>query len=616
MTSERETSPPKPRAVLHLYRELWRLLKGERRFFAGAVMLLVGAQSLLLLAPVMSGRALNALQLHGRDGLRSAGFWLGAVLVLALSSWALHGPGRILERRAALTVRRRMSSLLTERLFRLPLSWHVENHSGATAHRIQQSTHALCGFAESQFIYLNSAVRLIGPLIALWWLQPLVGIAALAGFVVICVSVLGFDRAMLRLAARENEAERRYAATLTDSLGNANTVYALRQSRAVVDRLDRRLLAVFEPLKRSILLNEAKWFTVDMATRALSSVLVGVFAWLATRPTVGGRPAAPLLLGSVYMVWEYAQQASGVICSIASHFQAFARQSADYTSADPIRSIATESAPEGPRAHAQWRTLALRDVIFRHGRVREEPATLDRIALTLQRGRRYALIGGSGSGKSTLLRVLAGLYTPERIGLSFDGGPICVVPSDAAAMLRSVTTLVPQDAELYEGSLAENLALCETVEGPPQASRYQSALDRACASEFIPAGEGLDSPVAERAANWSGGQRSRVALARGILAAEGSGLVLLDEPTANLDPATEARVYASIFESFRDACLISSVHRLNLLSEFDEIIVMKAGRVVAQGSLTDVALHCSEFERLTRLGTTISKQPRGSSAAA
>jgi ABC-type multidrug transport system fused ATPase/permease subunit len=335
-----EARVPKPGAVLHLYRDLWRLLRGERHVFVSAVVLLVAAQAVLLAVPVISGHALNALQLHGREGLREAGFWLSTVLLVALSSWALHGPARILERRAALTVRRRMSAALIERLFSLPLAWHSENHSGATAHRIQQSTLALSGFAQSQFIYLNSAVRLIGPLIALWWLDPVIGYAALGGFAVITVSVVGFDRAMLRLANEENFAERRYAATLIDTLGNANTVYALRQAKAVSARLERRLLAVFEPLRRSIVLNEAKWFTVDICSRVLSSLLVGLFAWLATRPAADGHAAATLLLGSVYMVWEYAQQSSNVICSIASHFQTFARQNADYSSAAAITDLA------------------------------------------------------------------------------------------------------------------------------------------------------------------------------------------------------------------------------------------------------------------------------------
>ena len=600
MRQPTETRVPKPGAVLNLYRDLWRLLRGERHVFASAVLLLVAAQAVLLVVPVLSGRALNALQLHGRNGLSEAGLWLGSVLLVALSSWALHGPARVLERRAALTIRRRMSTTLTERLFQLPLAWHAANHSGATAHRIQQSTNALSGFAQSQFIYLNSAVRLIGPLIALWWVQPAIGFAALAGFAIISVSVVGFDRAMLRLANQENAAERRYSATLVDTLGNAHTVYALRQASAVVKRLERRLLAIFEPLKRSIVLNEAKWFTVDLSSRMLSCVLVGLFAWLATRPSADGRAAGTLLLGSVYMVWEYAQQASSVICSIASHFQTFARQNADYTSADTIRELEVSNLHAQAQPSAAWNTLTIRDLTFRHSGYRSEAPVLERVALSLERGKRYALIGSSGSGKSTLLRVLAGLYCPERIGLAVDDGAICVAPVEAANALRSMATLIPQDAEMYEGTLAENLALCESVAGPPHPADFPVALDIACASEFIPTEEGgLEMPIAERAANWSGGQRSRVALARGVLAAAGSGLVLLDEPTASLDPATEARVYANLFETFKESCIVSSVHRLNLLGQFEQVLVMQAGRVVAQGTPADLALHCREFQRLT-----------------
>ncbi len=611
MLKPTEARVPKPGAVLHLYRDLWRLLRGERHVFVSAVVLLVSAQAVLLAVPVISGHALNALQLHGREGLREAGFWLSTVLLVAMGSWALHGPARVLERRAALTVRRRMSATLIQRLFSLPLSWHAENHSGATAHRIQQSTLALSGFAQSQFIYLNSAVRLIGPLIALWWLEPVIGYAALGGFAVITVSVVGFDRAMLRLANQENYAERRYTATLVDTLGNANTVYALRQAKAVAARLERRLLAVFEPLRRSIVLNEAKWFTVDISSRVLSSLLVGLFAWLATRPASDGHAATTLLLGSVYMVWEYAQQSSNVICSIASHFQTFARQNADYSSAAAITNLAAADVP-ATQPCSNWSSLAIRDLTFTHAAHRGDRPALERVAVTLQRGKRYALIGGSGSGKSTLLRVLAGLYSAERIHLALDGGAISVAPTTAAAFLRATATLIPQDAELYEGTLAENLALCESVEGPPSPAEFGRALGAACATDFIePTAAGLEAPLAERAANWSGGQRARVALARGVLASAGSGLVLLDEPTASLDPATEARVYANLFEMLADACVISSVHRLHLLDNFDEVLVMQEGRLVAQGTVAELALTCREFQRLT-----FTAEPAPSSAAA
>jgi ATP-binding cassette, subfamily B, bacterial len=594
----------RPRSVLHLYGELWSFIRGARRMFVGAVLLLIAAQVVLLVVPYISARAINTLQLRGWGGMHAAGLWLLMALLVAAGSWVLHGPARILERNVALLVRRRMSAALIEHLFCLPLGWHESHHSGATTHRVQQSTHALSGFAQSQFIYLNSAVRLVGPLFALSAIQPVVGLVAVLGFVVMSASVIGFDRAMIRLAHQENDAERRYASTLVDTLGNTTSLFALRQARGLGALLERRLLAIFEPLKRSILLNEIKWCTVDLASKALSWGLVALFAWLASRGAhAGGRPQTTLLLGSIYMVWEYAQQAGGVVSAVAAHFQAFARQNADYASADVIRQAPPAYFPlsNSPADGPQWRRLDIRDLVFRHSSTRCERPTLDHVSLTLERGKRYALIGGSGSGKSSLLRVLAGLYPAEGIVLRPDAGAVMPSPAEAARFLRLTTTLIPQDAEVCEGSLAENLNLCESLTGAPSPEDYPRALEIARATDFVdPTPAGLQIHVAERAANWSGGQRSRIALARGVLAAAGSGLVLLDEPTASLDPVTEAHVFTNLFAAFSDACIVSSVHRVNLLARFDEILVMSEGRLVAQGPMDVLALTSPEFQTLVR----------------
>jgi ATP-binding cassette subfamily B protein len=598
---------PGASGILYLYRELWAHSRGQRHILIGAMSLLIGAQCVLLALPLLAGHAINALQAKGAGGLRDAGIWLSLVVAATAGSWLLHGPGRILERNVALTVRRRIAASLTEKLLALPLAWHQTHHSGATAHRVQQSSHALSAFAQSQFIYLNSGVRLIGPLFALWWLQPIVGATAAVGLCVICASVIGFDRAMIVLAHRENDAERNYSAALIDSLGNSTTLLALRQARAVTVLLQRRLEAVFESLRRAIVLNEAKWCTVDISSKALSCCLVALFAWLA----IGQSPAAgvqhTLMLGSVYMVWEYASQAGGVISAIASHFQTFARQQADYASADAIRQACTADAR--PAAHdsmsattgmsSGWQRFDIRELTFQHPGGRTGAPTLDHVALSLERGKKYALIGGSGSGKSTLLRVLAGLYEAERIVLDQSGGPAIVSSLEAARCLRLMTTLIPQDAEVFEASLAENLALCESLHGPPSPESYPRALELARVVDFIEPNEaGLSAAVAERAANWSGGQRARVALARGILAAEGSSIVLLDEPTASLDPKTEAAVYDNLFGAFADACIVSSVHRLHLLERFDEVLVMHNGRVVAQGPPAVLGAVSPDFRQL------------------
>jgi ATP-binding cassette, subfamily B, bacterial len=325
--------------------------------------------------------------------------------------------------------------------------------------------------------------------------------------------------------------------------------------------------------------NEQKWCTVDVASNALSCALVALFAWVASRERAHG----PVLLGSIYMVWVYAREAGGVIIQIAAHFQTFARQNADYASADLIREAPLPAAPDAG-AMGGWQRLELRDLVFSHERPRGPSAALDGLTLSLARGRRYALIGASGSGKSTLLRVLAGLHTAGQVSVVRDGAGLEIVPQALAAGLRGCATLIPQDAEVIEGTLAENLQLCESVRGPPSPDAFGVALEIARVTDFIDAGPaGLAGQVAERAANWSGGQKARIALARGVLAAAGSDLVLLDEPTASLDALTESQLLTGLFAAFADACLVCSVHRLNLLERFDEVLVMSEGRIIEQG---------------------------------
>jgi ABC-type multidrug transport system fused ATPase/permease subunit len=445
-------------------------------------------------------------------------------------------------------------------------------------------------------MYLNGAVRLVGPVLALSLIQWLVGLAAVLGFLLLSVCVLGFDRVLIRLASQENDAARRYWATLVDTLGNATSMFALRQGRVLGALLETRLLAIFAPLKRTIMLNEAKWCTVDLAGKVLSCGLVALFTWIASRTpghTADTTVAKPLLLGSIYMVWEYAQQAGGVVSTVASNFQSFARTIADYSSADiiryaePVDSLYDRTTSKEETRPSSWRCMEIRDLVFRHTASRAEHPTLDHVNLTLQRGKRYALIGASGSGKSTLLRVLAGLYPADQIGLTYESRPVIVSSREACRMLRMTTTLIPQDAEVCEGTVSENLGLCESVAGPPAPADFPRALHIARATDFIdPTPAGLQLRVAERAANWSGGQRSRIALARGVLAAVGSDLVLLDEPTATLDPVTEANVLENLFAAFENSCLVLALHRVSLLERFDEILVMNEGRLVVQGAVS------------------------------
>jgi len=585
-------------SLANLYRSIWRFAAGARATMLASTVLLAGSTAVKLSLPWMAAQAINSLQ-SGADGsVREAALWIVAILLVYVAAWLLHGPGRVLERNVGVRVRQGVSDALYAKLTRAPLAWHERQHSGEIQNRVAQASRGLYEFAQTQFIYLQSTVNFVGPVVALALLSTTTGWIALGGYVVVAAVILRFDRALIRLATRENQAERRYASGLLDFLGNISTVLSLRLQGSTRRLLGRRLESVFAPLQRSIVLNEMKWCAVDLLSAGLSWLLVAVYVWQAR-----GRGDA-LLMGSVFMIYTYAQQAGGVIGSMAANFQGFARARTDYASADMIW-----GAPERPEGHAavdrSWNRIDIVDLVYDHGApllpagaaptlaANDAPGGgLKGVSLSLQRGERVALVGPSGSGKSTLMRVLAGLYEPHQGHYAIDG-----VAHLGLRHLGSIGTLIPQEADVFEASVRENLTFGVAYDDAElrsaiHTSGFETVLDG------MPLG--LDTLISERGFNMSGGQRQRLCLARGLLAARASSLLLLDEPTSALDPVTEGNVHHRLDASFEDACIVASVHRMSLLEHFDRVVLMVDGRVVDSGTVPEVEQRQPIFREMVR----------------
>src|SRR5205085_11511565 len=135
----------------------------------------VPSQLVKLPLPGLAAPAIDTLQKGGVQGgvCGSALPWVGAILAAFAISWALHGPGRVLERRVALRVRNAITASLYARLTSSPLAWHDRHHPGELQHRMGQGSRALYDFTQSQFLYLQSVVNLVGPLLALSLLSAL-----------------------------------------------------------------------------------------------------------------------------------------------------------------------------------------------------------------------------------------------------------------------------------------------------------------------------------------------------------------------------------------------------------------------------------------------------------
>ena len=203
---------------------------------------------------------------------------------------------------------------------------------------------------------------------------------------------------------------------------------------------------------------------------------------------------------------------------------------------------------------------------------RPEPA-LAGVDLVLAGGRRTAIIGASGAGKSTLAGLLLRFIEPSGGRITVGGLDLATV--DAAAW-RSRIAYVPQAPHLFHGTVADNIRLARPDATDAQVIRAAGEADAAGFIEDLP--DGYATAIGEDGVRLSGGQRQRIAIARAFL--RDADLVVLDEPTAHLDPDAEAAVAAAIDRLGRGKTVVVITHRDSLVAGADAVIELDGGRVV------------------------------------
>ena len=164
---------------------------------------------------------------------------------------------------------------------------------------------------------------------------------------------------------------------------------------------------------------------------------------------------------------------------------------------------------------------------------------------------------------------------------------------------------------MFGGTLRENIGFDE---GHPDAAILQAAHVASLDAFIGDSPLGLDTPVTQGGSNLSGGQRQRISLARGVLAAAGSTLLLLDEPTSALDPVTEARVYDRLMAAFPGVCVVAAVHRLSLLDRFDRVVLVMGGQAIDSGTTAELAERQEAFRRMLNTEKPVAETPLADAA--
>jgi ATP-binding cassette subfamily C protein LapB len=202
---------------------------------------------------------------------------------------------------------------------------------------------------------------------------------------------------------------------------------------------------------------------------------------------------------------------------------------------------------------------------------------LSDLTFSVKSGERIGIIGVIGSGKSTLGKLLSFLYEPAGGRLLIDGIDI---RQYHPAEVRKAVAYVGQDADLFSGTLKENLLVAKSDASDEEIIEVAKKTGVDVFASRHPSG--YDMPVGERGNDLSGGQKQAVVMARLLLA--NPSIVYLDEPTANMDLASERRLLKSLADSFeRNTTLLISTHRYSLLDLVDRIIVLDNGRLVLDG---------------------------------
>jgi ATP-binding cassette subfamily C protein LapB len=403
--------------------------------------------------------------------------------------------------------------------------------------------------------------------ISLWMVAPVVIAFALTVVVAYILQHRLHDLAetTYRAAAQRN-------ATLIEALTGIETIKTQGAEGAIQSRWERanRFLARVNVRMRGLssgAMYAANWLTQQVM---VFNVIIGVYLISQRELTMGGLIAVGMLSGR-------ALAPAAQIVGLLMQYQG-ARTALESLNKLMQTPVERPASAEGGTPFVQRRELRgeieFRNVSFSYPGS-DQPA-LDGLSFKITPGERVALIGRVGSGKSTMQRLMMGLYKPSGGAVLLDG--IDVAQLDPADVRRNVAS-VSQDVLLFYGSLRDNV-----VFGLPYAddAAVVQAVEIAGLADFINRHpRGFDLPVGERGELLSGGQRQGVGIARAVL--HHTPILLLDEPTSAMDFSTEAQVTARLSAFAQDRTLVVVTHRTSLLSLVNRVIVVDAGKIVADG---------------------------------
>ncbi len=585
--SDANAETPKPARRIGALRELWPFIRPHKVLAIGWLVFLAMSSGASLVLPMAFRHIIDKGFGHSSLAVINETFlaMFAVALVLAFATAARYFCITLLSERALASLR----DALYAHVIRLDVGFFEKSRVGELISRLSADTEvvqALIGSGVS--VALRSAVMLIGAAVAMVWTAPsLAGLTALV-IPAVMLPILLFGRRVQKLSRASQDRLADAAAIANETLNASTAVKAYAREVIESNRYASAIYRALATARRRI----------GMRALLTMSVIVLVFGaitlvlWAGARHVLAGTLDAGVLgqfvlyaifaAGSVAglsEVWGDVLRAAGAMERIG---ELLAERAEITTPAQPL------ALPSPARGALQF------DNVTFHYPTRPNTAALEGFSLNVEPGHTVALVGPSGAGKSTVFAMLLRFYDPQSGTVKLDGVDLRAL---TLPDLRGAIALVPQETVIFSGSAADNIRF-----GRQDASDAEviDAAKAAEAHEFIRALDGgYDAEMGERGVRLSGGQRQRVAIARAIL--RDAPLLLLDEATSSLDAQSEAAIQQALERLEKGRTTLVIAHRLATVQRADRIVVLDAGRIVAQGTHESLLAEGGLYAELAKL---------------
>ncbi len=584
--------------VIFLTRKVWEYSKGNRGNVIIFFSLFIIANLISFLEPLVVAKLLNTIQ---EMGITESSFpiiikIIALFIALEIAFWIFHGPARVIENKNAFLVRANYKKYLIDGTLNLSAAWHTDHHSGDTIDKIEKSTDALYVYAGRLFEVIETVVRFVSSYIALAYFNLHSSYIVLFMTIIAVSIVLRFDKSLGRQYKELYKAENKISTKIFDVISNITTVIILRIEKMLSIAIFKKIMNPFRLYLYNIKINELKWFLVSLCTGIMLFLVISTYIYSNLKS------GTVILAGTIYVLYGYVRRINDLFFRFAYRYGNIVKQKAAIENVEEISDrFKARKKIRSIKLDNNWNEIKIQDLNFSYVDKEEGKFNLRNVSFSIKRKERIALIGESGGGKSTILKVIRGLYEAERTDVFLDGKPL----KGGFDAISANITLIPQEPEIFTSTIRENITMGIYY----KISHIKRFTDMALFTKVVKQlPNKLESSIVEKGVNLSGGEKQRLALARGLLASENKSIVFLDEPTSSVDTKNELDIYRNIFREFKDKTIISSVHKLHLLHMFDRIYLFSGGRVKATGTVRELFNSSAEFRTMwKKYGRTMNK---------